>query len=320
MTASAVLEVEDLTVTFRGRGRRSRRQADVTAVDGVSFSVGPGETLGLVGESGSGKSTTARAVCDLVPYQGAVRLQGCDQRALKRRTDAARIRQMVFQDPYSSLDPLMTIGDSIAEPLRVLRTPRAGHDRRIDELLETVRLPASYANRLPRELSGGQRQRAAIARALASEPALVVCDEALSALDTSTQGEVLSILQDLRDRRELSYLFIGHDLAVVRHLADRIAVMYLGRIVESGPTSLIFGDPRHPYTQALLAAAPVPDPRAQRSRRRVALRGDTPPAEAAIGGCPFSPRCPLAVERCRVEMPAPSSRDGRTVRCHVNPV
>jgi peptide/nickel transport system ATP-binding protein len=286
------------------------------AVRDVNITVRPGQTLGLVGESGSGKSTTARAICGLVKYQGQILFSGTDAGKLGRA--AARYRQMIFQDPYSSLDPLMTVGELIAEPINLLGGRAHGRSKRVFAMLEAVRLPATYTSRLPSELSGGQRQRVAIARALATEPELVICDEALSALDASTQGEVLAILRDLRDQRGLSYLFIAHDLALVRHLADHVAVMYLGNIVESGPTELIFRDPKHPYTQALLAAAPIPHPRLQRARRTSVVRGEPPDPSRRPSGCPFHPRCPLALDLCKTEFPALSEAQRHTVFCHVN--
>jgi len=317
MTAP-VLETRGLTVTFQLRAGGGLRRRSLTAVRGVDLEVLPGETVALVGESGSGKSTTARAVCGLVPFEGEVLLSGERASAIQRTRRAGSYRQMVFQDPYSSLDPLMTVGDSIAEPLTLLSGRSSGHAARVRALLESVRLPAGYAARLPKELSGGQRQRVAIARALATEPKLVVCDEALSALDASTQGEVLAILQELREQRGTAYLFIAHDLAVVRHIADRVAVMYLGSVVESGPTEEVFRDPRHPYTQALLAAAPIPHPRLQRQQRAFVVGGDPPDPSRLPGGCPFHPRCPLAIVRCKTETPPATAAQGRTVICHVN--
>ena len=318
-----VLETRGLTVTFGGTGRVALfgRREPVAAVSDVSISVKPGQTLALVGESGSGKSTTARAICGLVPYRGEVMFSGLSARVLERDGTAAGHRQMVFQDPYSSLDPLMTVGESIVEPIH-LRAGRGNVDgSRLAELLDAVRLPMSYASRLPSELSGGQRQRIAIARALATEPALVICDEALSALDASTQGEVLSILRELRDVRGLSFLFIAHDLAVVRHLADEVAVMYLGSIVETGPTETVFRDPKHPYTQALLESAPIPHPRLQRARRRLTIvRGEPPDPSRRPTGCSFHPRCPLAIDICRTDPPPLEESGERSVACHVNRV
>jgi oligopeptide/dipeptide ABC transporter ATP-binding protein len=313
-----VLQTRGLTVTYRSRGLMGRKQA-FTAVRDVSLDLARGQTLGLVGESGSGKSTTARAICGLAEYEGQILLSGEEARTLQGSRTAVQHRQMVFQDPYSSLDPLMTVGDSIAEPLVLLEGRRSPQHRvRVRSLLDAVRLPSHFAARLPKELSGGQRQRVAIARALATDPALVVCDEALSALDASTQGEVLGILQDLRDDLSLSYLFIAHDLAVVRHLADHIAVMYLGTVVESGPTEQVFRSPKHPYTRALLEAAPIPHPRLQRARRKVTVTGEPPDPSKPPAGCPFHPRCPLAEDRCIDQVPPETSGGGRVVRCHVN--
>lgn len=319
-TPAPVLETRGLTVTFGGPGRTALfgRREPVAAVSDVSIAVQPGQTLALVGESGSGKSTTARAICGLLPYRGEVLFSGLPARRLERDGTAAVHRQMVFQDPYSSLDPLMTVGESIVEPIQLRAGRGRGDGARLAELLEAVRLPMSYASRLPSELSGGQRQRIAIARALATEPALVICDEALSALDASTQGEVLSILQELRDERGLSFLFIAHDLAVVRHLADEVAVMYLGSIVETGPTETVFRDPKHPYTQALLESAPIPHPRLQRRRRLTIVRGEPPDPSRRPAGCAFHPRCPLAIDVCLTDPPPLEHSGGRAVACHVN--
>jgi oligopeptide/dipeptide ABC transporter ATP-binding protein len=296
-----------------------QRRAAVIAVAGVSLSIPQGKTLALVGESGSGKSTTARAICGLIPYQGEVLFSGVDARRLERDGSEARYRQMIFQDPYSSLDPLMTVGESISEPMHLLERHAADVGARVARLLDSVRLPLAYASRLPSELSGGQRQRVAIARALATEPTLVICDEALSALDTSTQAEVLTILRELRDEHGLSFLFIAHDLAVVRSLADQIAVMYLGSIVETGPTEAVFREPKHPYTQALLESAPIPHPRLQRARRRLSIvRGEPPDPSRRPDGCAFHPRGPLAIEMCRTVAPELESAGLRAVSCHVN--
>ena len=313
---TTVLEIEDVHVTFGSRGRVLR------AVDGVSLRIARGQTLGLVGESGSGKSTLGRAVLRLVPMRsGRVTLDGRDITALRgRKLRAARRQmQMVFQDPYSSLDPSSVIGDSIAEPLREHEgLSRRDAQRRVAELLDVVGLPASHADRYPHEFSGGQRQRVAIARAVALNPSLIVCDEAVSALDVSTQNQVINLLEDLRGRFGLSYLFIAHDLAVVRHIAHEVAVMYLGHVVETGPTDRVYDSPAHPYTQALLSAIPASHPKRAGTGRRTPLTGDLPdPANPPVG-CPFVTRCPMAMQVCRQVPPPPTPvAGGGTVECHL---
>ncbi len=302
------------------RGILFRRDAGVVrAVDGVSFSVQPGETLALVGESGCGKSTTARLVLRLIePSAGSIRFEGHDitsvsgvaLRKLRRRM------QIVFQDPFSSLNPRMTVGAILEEPLIIHRLGDAQDRRgRVEELLGLVGLAPYHAARYPHEFSGGQRQRIGIARALAVEPALIVCDEPVSALDVSIQAQVVNLLRDLQQRLGLSYLFIAHDLAVVKHIADRVAVMYLGQIVEIGSRRDVFADPRHPYTRTLLAAIPRPDPHRDRARRIPA--GDAANSVDPPDGCRFHTRCPYAIDRCRVETPMPTqwSRD-HLVACH----
>ncbi|MHA6629745.1 ABC transporter ATP-binding protein [Pseudonocardia sichuanensis] len=312
-----VLQAEGLRVRFPGKGRRQ----GVTAVDAVSLRIDRGETLGLVGESGSGKSTTGRAVLRLVPLEaGRIHVDGEDVTGYRgaRLRRLRRQMQMVFQDPYSSLDPSAPVGASIAEPLRVHEsmTKQARRDR-VEELLDLVGLRPSHADRYPYEFSGGQRQRVAIARALALHPRLIVCDEAVSALDVSTQNQVINLLEDLRERFELSYLFIAHDLAVVRHIAHRVAVMYLGRIVESGPVERVYERPAHPYTQALLSAIPVPDPK-RRGAKRILLSGDLPDPSAPPPGCPFHTRCAYAMDVCKREMPAMTPiAGGGEAACHL---
>ena len=296
-----LLEVEDLVVRF------PTRRGAVHAVEQVSFTVAAGETLALVGESGSGKSTTARAVLRLVePTSGRVRFEDVDVLAAGRRElrDLRRRLQIVFQDPYSSLDPQMRVGDTLAEPLVIHRVgDRRSRRTRAEELLELVGLGREAADRFPREFSGGQRQRIAIARAIALEPSLVVCDEPVSALDVSIQAQILNLLADLQSRLGLAYLVITHDLAVVGEIADRVAVMYLGRIVETAPRARLFASPRHPYTEALLSAVPVADPVLARSRQRIPLQGEQPSPLQPPSGCPFRTRCPRARERCAEEMP-----------------
>lgn len=316
--AEPILRVGDL-VKHYGAGRGNV----VHAVDGVSLSIGPGEVLGLVGESGSGKSTVGKCILRLTePTSGTVSLVGRDITHLSRRAlrPLRRDVHIVFQDPYSSLNPRFTIGQIVAEPLRRHRLARGGEAaRQVTAMLERVGLGAETLSRFPHELSGGQRQRVSLARALILEPKLVVADEPVSALDVSVQASVLNLITDLQRDMGFSCLFITHDLSVVEFLADRIAVMYLGRIVETGPTAEIFAAPRHPYTQALLSAAPVPDPVKQRQRRRVVLSGEVPSPLDPPPGCRFHTRCPVAVDRCRTEVP--ELRDLRLgdhpVACHL---
>ncbi|MDO8666385.1 MAG: ATP-binding cassette domain-containing protein [Gemmatimonadales bacterium] len=293
---------------FRRRaGLFGTRKEIVQAVNGVSLVVARGETLGLVGESGCGKTTLARAILRLLePTSGAVRFDGQDVLALAPAPMRAMRRRMqiIFQDPYSSLNPRMTIGRAVREGIEVHRLAEGAEaDRRVLRLLDEVGLPADAVGRYPHEFSGGQRQRAGIARALAVEPEFIVCDEPVSALDVSVQAQVLNLLADLQARRGLSYLFISHDLAVVRHIAPRVAVMYLGRIVEEGPAEAIYARPKHPYTQALLSAVPVTDPKTRRAR--IVLAGEPPSSVNPPSGCPFHPRCqhPAKDEQCRAVRP-----------------
>lgn len=294
----------------------------VRAVDGVSITIGRGEVVGLVGESGSGKSTVGRCAVRLdEPTGGTVRINGTDVTHLSRRAvrPLRKDFHLVFQDPSSSLDPRMTIGQIIAEPIKLHRQARGEEVRaRVEQLLAQVGLRPEHADRHPHELSGGQRQRISIARALSCDPDLVVADEPTSALDVSVQASVLNLLADLQRDRGFGCLFITHDLAAVEFLADRIAVMYLGQIVEQAPTAELFASPKHPYTQALLSAAPVPDPVEQRSRERIVLHGDLPSPLDPPAGCRFHTRCPLATDRCRTEVPVLRELPGgRQVSCHL---
>ena len=315
----AVIEAEGLAKHFpTKRGLLGAGSDVVRAVDGISFAVEPGRTLGVVGESGCGKTTTAKLVLGLEePTGGRMRFEGCDLRALDAagRRNYRKSVQAVFQDPFASLNPRMRVGQIIAEPLVTNATIDGGEvRRRVSELLDLLGLPERSADLFPHEFSGGQRQRIAIARALSLSPKLVVLDEPVSALDVSIRSQILNLLRDLQRRLGLAYVFISHDLAVVRHIADRIAVMYLGRIVESAPADALFAQPRHPYTQALLSAVPVPDPRARRERK--ILAGDVPSATAPPPGCHLHLRCPFAVERCRAERPALVDTGGHAVACH----
>ena len=299
-----LIEVNDLKVHFDTRTGMFGRGPAVPAVDGVSFAIARGETLALVGESGSGKSTLGRAVLRLTePTSGTVRFDGDDLTKLNAGEMRARRRrmQMIFQDPYASLNPKMRVRQTVAEPLRAAGMPRREVDALVAEMLETVGLDPRDSDRYPREFSGGQRQRVAIARALASGPEFLVADEPLASLDVSIQAQIMNLLRSLQRERGLTYLFISHDLRAVRRIADRIAVMYLGRIVELGPAEEVSLRPLMPYTKALVSAVPVPDPMVERSRRRIVLREGSP--TRPLTGCPFRPRCPWAIEECGTVVP-----------------
>jgi oligopeptide/dipeptide ABC transporter ATP-binding protein len=319
----ALLQVTDLVKHYPKRGGSFiRRQVGVIhAVCGVTFNIERGETLGLVGESGCGKTTTGRAVLQLVaPTSGSVRFDGREIVGLPNRETRLMRRdlQVVFQDPFSSLDPRMPVGESIAEPLHIHGMwDRRGGRQKIGEVLNLVGLEPRHAGRFPNEFSGGQRQRIGIARALVLEPKLLVLDEPVSALDVSIQAGVVNLLDDLQQRLGVAYLFIAHDLSVVRHISDRVAVMYLGRIVEIGDRDSVYHRPEHPYTQALLSAVPIPDPRKERSRKPIVLEGDVPSPENPPSGCRFRTRCWKAQEICAQETPALIDRGGgHPVACH----
>ena len=320
-----ILEAKQLKVYFPvKRGLIIQRTVgEVKAVDGVDLEIIEGETLGLVGESGSGKTTFGRSILRLNDATGgSIKYDGEDVLSLGRK-DMRRLRQkigMVFQDPYGSLNPRMTVGNIVAEPMLVhkLYENRSEIKDRVLEMFDTVGLNRSMASRYPHEFSGGQRQRIGIARALASGPKLLICDEPVSALDVSIQAQIISLFDRLKIEQNLTYLFIAHDLSVVRHVSDRVAVMYLGNVVEQGDADHIYRDPQHPYTKALLSAVPIPDPTVERKRQRIVLQGDMPSPLNPPQGCVFNTRCPVAEDRCFVEVPKPETfSDGRRIACHV---
>ena len=326
-SADEILRVEDLHVYFPvTKGVLFKKQVgSVKAVDGVSFSLKRGETLGLVGESGCGKSTTGLALIHMLAATGGrILFEGDDITSFSKAQvkDFRRRVQMVYQDPYGSLNPRMKVSDIIGEPLEVhgLNKDRAQYRARIAELLDLVGLAPYMADRYPHEFSGGQRQRIGIARALALEPSLIVCDEPVSALDVSIQAQVVNVFMELQRRLGLTFIFIAHDLAVVRHISDRIAVMYLGRIVEIATRDELYKNPLHPYTIALLSAVPVADVETEEKRARVIVKGEVPSPLNPPSGCRFHPRCPMAMEKCKSEIPTLSDQgNGRVVACHLHP-
>jgi oligopeptide/dipeptide ABC transporter ATP-binding protein len=304
-----ILEVRNLVKYFHlAGGFLGHAPAVIKAVDGVSFTIGRGETLGLVGESGCGKTTTGRCVLQLErPTSGQVIFEGRDLTALSN-AELRQVRrriQVIFQDPYSSLNPRMTVGQIIAEPLAVhgIVPERSARAARVQDLLRQAGLHPGMAHRYPHELSGGQRQRVGIARALAMEPSLIICDEPVSALDVSIQAQIINLLEELQAQLGLTYLFVAHDLSVVRHISDRVAVMYLGKIVEVTDRKSLYEDPQHPYTKALLSAVPIPDPEIEARREHIVLGGEVPSPLNPPSGCVFHPRCPIAIDQCREEVP-----------------
>jgi len=318
----ALVEAKDLFKYFPiHAGLTSRHVADVRAVDGVTFTIKQGETLGLVGESGSGKTTIGRLLLRLLPAtRGEINFEGQNVLAMNRG-ELRRLRrsmQIIFQDPFASLNPRMTVGDIVAEPLEIHGITKGKETgRRVQELLKLVGLQPYHANRYPHEFSGGQRQRVGVARALAVNPKFIVCDEPVSALDVSIQAQVINLLEDLQEKFGLTYLFIAHDLSVVRHISSRVAVMYVGKIVELADREALYQNPLHPYTQALLSAIPIPDPVLEKRRKRIVLTGDIPSPVNPPSGCRFHTRCPVAFDRCVAEEPPLREYEpGHFAACH----
>ncbi len=318
--SDAVLKVENLKVHFPVKGGLFTKKQVVKAVDGVSFEIYPRETFGLVGESGCGKSTTGRAIVKLYePTSGTVYYHGEDVTKIKgsHLAEFRRNVQMIFQDPYASLNPRMTVGEIIREPMDIHHIFNAKEEReqRVRELLDIVGLKPDHIRRYPHEFSGGQRQRIGIARTLALNPQFIVCDEPISALDVSIQAQVINLLEHIQKEMGISYLFIAHDLSMVKHISDRIGVMYLGNLVEIGDSDDVYHRPLHPYTQALLSAVPIPDPRVAREKKRIVLEGELPSPLDTPSGCVFRTRCPNATERCAREKPGMVNVGKRTVAC-----
>lgn len=318
--SDAVLKVENLKVHFPVKGGLFTKKQVVKAVDGVSFEIYPRETFGLVGESGCGKSTTGRAIVKLYePTSGTVYYHGEDVTKIKgsHLAEFRRNVQMIFQDPYASLNPRMTVGEIIREPMDIhhIFNTKEEREQRVRELLDIVGLKPDHIRRYPHEFSGGQRQRIGIARTLALNPQFIVCDEPISALDVSIQAQVINLLEHIQKEMGISYLFIAHDLSMVKHISDRIGVMYLGNLVEIGESDDVYHRPLHPYTQALLSAVPIPDPRVAREKKRIVLEGELPSPLDTQSGCVFRTRCPNATERCAREKPGMVNVGKRTVAC-----
>lgn len=318
--SDAVLKVENLKVHFPVKGGLFTKKQVVKAVDGVSFEIYPRETFGLVGESGCGKSTTGRAIVKLYePTSGTVYYHGEDVTKIKgsHLAEFRRNVQMIFQDPYASLNPRMTVGEIIREPMDIhhIFNTKEEREQRVRELLDIVGLKPDHIRRYPHEFSGGQRQRIGIARTLALNPQFIVCDEPISALDVSIQAQVINLLEHIQKEMGISYLFIAHDLSMIKHISDRIGVMYLGNLVEIGDSDDVYHRPLHPYTQALLSAVPIPDPRVAREKKRIVLEGELPSPLDTPSGCVFRTRCPNATERCAREKPGMVNVGKRTVAC-----
>lgn len=320
MADDTILKVDNLKVYFPVSNGFLKKKSYVKAVDGISFEIKKGETFGLVGESGCGKSTTGRAIVKIYkPTDGKVEFEGKDVTKIKG-SDIKQFKkdmQMIFQDPYASLNPRMTVGEIIREPMDIhgIYDTKEEREKRVRELLEIVGLKPDHIRRYPHEFSGGQRQRIGIARTLALNPKFIVCDEPISALDVSIQAQVINLLEDIQEKMGISYLFIAHDLSMVKHISDRIGVMYLGNMVEVGNSDDVYHHPLHPYTQALLSSVPIPDPKAAGMKKRIVLEGELPSPIDPPSGCVFRTRCPKATERCAQEKPKLRSVDGRQVAC-----
>ena len=320
MADDTILKVDNLKVYFPVSNGFLKKKSFVKAVDGISFDIKKGETFGLVGESGCGKSTTGRAIVKIYkPTDGIVEFEGKDVTKIKG-TDIKQFKkdmQMIFQDPYASLNPRMTVGEIIREPMDIhgIYDTKEEREKRVRELLEIVGLKPDHIRRYPHEFSGGQRQRIGIARTLALNPKFIVCDEPISALDVSIQAQVINLLEEIQEKMGISYLFIAHDLSMVKHISDRIGVMYLGNMVEVGNSDDVYHHPLHPYTQSLLSSVPIPDPKAAGLKKRIVLEGELPSPINPPSGCVFRTRCPKATERCAQEKPKLRSVDGRQVAC-----